>query len=611
MRVRDGARCSSCTATDVPSALEDYALIGDRRTAALVATDGSIDWLCLPRFDSGACFAALLGEPGNGRWQIAPANPPSRVTRAYREGTLVLETTFEDAGGAVRVTDFMPLGQRWPRVIRMLRGMRGRMTMRTELVVRFDYGSIVPWVRKAGSGLVAIAGPDALHVTSDIPLRGEGLTTIGQIEVSEGQTLAMSLAWSPSYMPAPEPLDPELALREVEGRWRAWSDRCTYTGPYRAAVVRSLVTLAALTHESTGAIVAAPTTSLPESMGGVRNWDYRYCWVRDATFTLLSLVHNGFVDEARAWREWLLRAVAGDPAKLQILYKLDGERRVDEVEVPWLAGYGGGRPVRIGNAAWKQQQLDVYGEFLDCMYQCQRVGLEPEDYAWQLTRSLIESLESRWERPDEGIWEVRGPGRQFTHSKLMAWVAFDRGVRMIQELGETGPVERWSAVRDRIHTEVCDRAYDAEIGSFVQAYGSKRLDASVLMMPLVGFLPAGNPRVQATLRAVEKRLLRDGLVRRYEEHPSVDGLPAGEGVFLPCSFWLADVRILSGQSEQARPLFERLLGLCNDVGLLAEEYDVTSRRLVGNFPQAFSHVSLVNTALNLWHAGGPAHARAG
>jgi GH15 family glucan-1,4-alpha-glucosidase len=593
----------------VASSLEDYALIGDRRTAALVARNGSIDWLCLPRFDSGACFAALLGEPGNGRWQIAPARRPSRVKRAYRAGTLTVETTFDDDDGTVCLVDFMPLGQKWPRVIRIVRGVRGRVAMRSELVVRFDYGAIVPWVRKTPTGIVAIAGPNALHLTSDVPLVGQGLTTVAEFEVSEGQALAMSLSWAPSHLPPPPALDPVAALADDERSWRAWSGRCSYSGEHRDEVVRSLITLGALTHAKTGAIVAAPTTSLPESLRGVRNWDYRYCWVRDATFTLLSLVHNGYVDEARAWREWLLRAVAGDPSKLQVLYKLDGERRVDEAEIPWLSGYEGARPVRIGNAAWNQQQLDVYGEVLDSMYQCQRIGLEAEDNTWRLMQNFLEFLETRWEGPDDGIWEVRGPARRFTHSQVMAWVAFDRGVRTIEELGATGPVAQWRGLRDRIHDEVCRRGYDADVGAFVQAYGSKCLDASLLMMPLVGFLPATDPRVQATVGAVERRLLRGGLVRRYEEHPSVDGLPVGEGVFLPCSFWLADAWVLAGRTDDARRLFERLLGFCNDVGLLSEEYDVATGRLVGNFPQAFSHVSLVNTALNLSRAGGPAHAR--
>jgi GH15 family glucan-1,4-alpha-glucosidase len=596
----------------VASAIEDYALIGDRRTAALVARDGSIDWLCLPRFDSGACFAALVGEPGHGRWQIAPVGRPARVRRAYHDGTLVLETCFEDgAGGAVAVIDFMPLGASHPSVVRIVRGLRGRTKMRTELVIRFDYGSIVPYVRKSGEGLVAVAGPDSLHIASDVPLRGEELTTVGDFEVSEGQSLAMSIAWCPSHLPPPPRIDAQAALADDEARWRRWSEGCRHQGPHRAAVTRSLLTLAALTSSETGAILAAPTTSLPESLRGVRNWDYRYCWVRDATFTLLALLHSGFQDEARAWREWLVRAVAGDAAKLQILYKLDGERRVNEEELPWLGGYEGARPVRAGNAAWSQRQLDVYGEVLDSMYHCQRVGIEPEDYVWRLMQELLEFLEGRWQEPDAGMWEVRGPQRRFTHSRVMAWVAFDRGVRLVEELGASGPAPRWRAVRERIKEEICQRGYDPEVGAFVQSYGSKALDAGLLMIPLVGFLPATDPRVLGTARAIEKRLVRGGLVRRYDEHPSVDALPPGEGAFLPCSFWLADNWILSGRADDARRLLDRLVGLCNDVGLLAEEYDTRAGRLVGNFPQTISHVSLVNTALNLSQAGGPAHARGG
>lgn len=593
------------------SPIEDYALIGDRRTAALVARDGSIDWLCLPRFDSGACFAALIGEPGHGRWQIAPAAGASRVRRAYREGTMALETTFEDADGAVALIDFMPLATRRPTVVRIVRGVRGRVKMRTELVVRFDYGSIVPWVRKARSGLVAVAGPDSLHVASDVPLRGEGLTTVGEFEVAEGQSLAMSLAWSPSHTAGPEAVDELAALAEDERRWRSWSRQCAHAGPHREAVVRSLLTLSALTHAETGAILAAPTTSLPESLRGVRNWDYRYCWLRDATFTLLALVHNGFLDEARIWREWLLRAVAGDASKLQILYRLDGARRVDEAEIPWLPGYEGARPVRVGNAAWKQEQLDVYGEILDSMYHSQRVGLEPDPNSWELMKNLLEFLEGRWQDPDDGIWEIRGEARRFTHSRVMAWVAFDRAVRIIEEMHQDGPVERWRALREEIHRDICQHGYDPDVGSFVQSYGSRCIDAALLTIPLVGFLPPTDPRVLSTARAIERSLMHEGLVRRYDERPSVDGLPVGDGVFLPCTFWLADNWILSGRIDDARRLLDRLVGLSNDVGLLSEDYDVAAHRLVGNFPQTITHVSLVNTALNLSRAGGPAHTRAG
>ena len=580
--------------------IDDYAIIGDRQTAALVSRDGSIDWLCLPRFDSAACFAALLGEPENGRWRVAPAGEPRRVKRAYRRGTLVLDTTFHDDAGTVTLTDCMPERERFPRVVRVVQGIRGRVRMRAELVIRFDYGSIVPWVRKVtGGGMVAVAGPDALHVGSDVPLHGEGLTTVSEFDVFEGQTIAFSATWQPSHLPRPPAIDASSVIVDSERRWRAWTEQCTYTGEWRDIVLRSLITLAALAHASTGGIVAAPTTSLPESVRGVRNWDYRYCWLRDATFTLLALVHNGYLHEARAWREWLLRAVAGDPSKLQILYGVDGRRRIDEVEIPWLAGYGGARPVRVGNAASQQKQLDVYGEVLDSMYQCQRHGLEPEAYAWDLMTKLLEFLETGWDEPDDGIWEVRGPRRQFTHSKVMAWLAFDRGVRLVEELGAVGPLERWRAVRDRIHAEVCRCGFDAEVGSFVQYYGSKRLDASLLMIPLVGFLPPTDARVRGTARAIEERMMDRGLVRRYEDDPDVEGLPRDEAMFLPCSFWLADNWALVGRTDEARRLFERLVGLCNDVGLLSEEYDVDSGRLAGNFPQAFSHVSLVNAAYNL------------
>jgi GH15 family glucan-1,4-alpha-glucosidase len=593
-----------------PSPIEDYALLGDRQTAALVSRGGSIDWLCLPRFDSRACFAALLGGAEHGRWLVAPAGGPRRVERAYRPGTLVLDTTFHDEGGTVTLTDCMPLRESSPRLVRVVRGVRGRVRIRTELVVRFDYGSIVPWVRKSGDGLVAIAGPDALHVRSDIPLHGEGLTTVGEVDVCEGQTVAMSLSWHPSHLPRPPCIDAAAVVAGDERRWRAWASQCAYAGEWHDVVLRSLVTLAALTHTTTGGIVAAPTTSLPEAFHGVRNWDYRYCWLRDATFTLLALFHNGFVHEARAWREWLLRAVAGDPAKLQILYGVDGERRIVEQEIPWLRGYGGARPVRIGNAAFRQRQLDVYGEVLDSVYQCQRLGLEPEVDSWDLMVKLLEFLETGWSEPDEGIWEVRGPRRQFTHSKVMAWLAFDRGVRLVEELGSAGPLERWRAIRDQIHEETCRCGFDPGLGSFVQYYGSQRLDASLLMIPLVGFLPPDDARVTGTARAVEERLMDRGLVRRYEGNPDVDGLPRGEGKFLPCSFWLADNWSLMGRLQEARRLFEHLLGLCNDVGLLSEEYDVDSGHLAGNFPQALSHVSLVNTAHNLSGAAGPALARA-
>ncbi len=598
----------------MPMRIEDYALIGDCQTAALVGRDGSIDWLCLPRFDSGACFAALLGGPENGRWLLAPRAAVRRVTREYRDGSLILDTTFETEDAAVTVTDCMPMRDTVPHIIRTVRGVRGRMPMHTELVVRFDYGSIVPWVRKTRRGIRAIAGPDSMSLQSEVPLRGENLKTLAEFDVAAGETVSFVLTWHPSHVRDPHEADAAALVVATEKAWREWSSQCTYEGPYRKVVQRSLATLKALTHTTTGGIVAAPTTSLPEALGGPRNWDYRFCWVRDATFTLLSLIHNGYKEEAIAWREWLLRAVAGDPSKLQIMYAVDGERRLGEEEIPWLPGYEGSSPVRVGNAAHSQRQLDVYGEVMDALHQCHTHGLPTDDDSWRLRRGLLEFLETCWEQPDEGIWEVRGPARNFTHSKVMAWVAFDRAVCRLEDVRHAADqklLERWRGLRDRMHEEICHRAFDSELGSFVQSYGAKRLDASLLMIPLVGFLPPADPRVRGTVHAIESRLLEGGLVRRYESDSAVDGLPEGEGVFLPCSFWLADNWALMGRRADAVRLFERLVGLCNDVGLLSEEYDVVGERMLGNFPQAFSHVSLVNTALNLRDHGGPARQRTG
>jgi GH15 family glucan-1,4-alpha-glucosidase len=586
---------------DVPSRIEDYALIGDCQTAALVSKSGSIDWLCLPRFDSGACFAALLGKPEHGRWVVAPTSDVRRVTRAYRDRTLVLDTTFECDGGTVVLTDFMPMRDRDPHLVRIARCTRGHVRMATELVIRFDYGSIVPWVRRQGKDLVVVAGPDSLRIQTEVPLRGENLTTVGEFDLHHGEEVALSASWHTSHVKCPDRIQERALLRQTERDWRAWSSRCSYEGPWRDRVLRSLITLKALTHSQTGGIVAAPTTSLPERLGGVRNWDYRFSWVRDATFTLLALVENGYDDEAIAWREWLLRACAGDPAKMQILYGVDGERRIEEQEVPWLPGYEGSHPVRIGNAAHEQRQLDVYGEIMDAMYQAHLHGIPPNPAAWDLRKVLLEHLETCWDEPDDGIWEMRGPRRQFTHSKVMAWVAFDRAVRRVQAIGGGGScLGRWTALRARIHDDVCRHGYDPSIGAFVQDYGSKQLDAALLMIPLVGFLPASDPRVQSTVRAIQRELVNgEGFVRRYRNDPEIDGLPEGEGVFLPCSFWLADNLALMGQREEAGRLFERLQGLCNDVGLISEEYDSHSGRLLGNFPQAFTHVSLVNTARNV------------
>lgn len=583
----------------MPSRIEDYALIGDCQTAALVGRDGSIDWLCAPRFDSPACFAALLGTPENGRWLLAPAGPVRRVTRRYREGTLVLETVFTTDDGEVAVVDFMPPRTDVPDLVRVVEGRRGSVPMRMELVIRFDYGSVVPWVRRIDRGISAIAGPDMLELRTDVGLKGVDLRTVGEFAVAEGQRVPFDLTWHPSHRPRPTELDALKALEETEGWWREWSGRCTSKGEWCEAVRRSLITLKALTYAPTGGIVAAATTSLPEQLGGVRNWDYRFCWLRDATFTLYALMLAGYLDEAKAWREWLLRAVAGDPSQMHIMYGLRGERRLTELELPWLPGYEGSAPVRVGNGACGQHQLDVYGEVLDAMHQCRRYGLEAGGAGWGLQRALTEFLESNWREPDEGIWEVRGPRRHFTHSKVMAWVAFDRAIKAVERFGLEGPADRWRALRDEVHAQVCRDGYDPDHGAFVQSYGSKHLDASLLVMPLVGFLPATDPRVVGTVEAVERVLVTDGFVNRYTFDPGVDGLPPGEGAFLLCTFWLADALALIGRRDDARRVFDRLLSVRNDVGLLSEAYDPVARRLLGNFPQAFSHIGLVNTAHNL------------
>jgi GH15 family glucan-1,4-alpha-glucosidase len=591
------------------SPIEDYAVIGDCHTAALVARDGSIDWLCFPRFDSGACFAALLGSEENGRWLLSPANKIQSVRRRYREDTLVLETDYETEDGAVTLIDCMPPRSKEPDVVRIVVGRRGQVRMRMRLTIRFDYGSIVPWVRRTHTGIRAIAGPDTLVLQTNVDLRGEGLTTIAEFTVSEGERVPFVLLWHPSHERTPSIDDPEDTIVHTERWWREWSSRCTYEGPWRANVLRSLITLKALTYAPTGGIVAAPTTSLPEQLGGTRNWDYRYCWIRDATFTLYSLIHGGYTDEAHAWRDWLLRAVAGKPSELNIMYGLAGERRLTELEIGWLPGYEGSAPVRTGNAAHQQFQIDVYGEVMDALYVARREGLQPDENAWRVQKALIEFLESAWTKPDEGIWEVRGPRRHFTHSKVMAWVAVDRTVKAIERFGLKGPVERWRKLCSAIHDEVCRKGFDTERNTFVQFYGGKELDASLLMIPLVGFLPPDDPRVRGTIAAIQSDLVRDGFVARYNPKEEVDGLPPGEGVFLPCTFWLADNLALQGRLSDAQQLFERLLSLCNDVGLLSEEYDSEKRRLVGNFPQAFTHVSLINTACNLSRATGPAKDR--
>ncbi len=582
--------------------IEDYGLIGDLQTAALVGMDGSIDWLCFPRFDSAACFSALLGDEWDGRWLLRPDEEIRSVGRSYRPRTFVHELEWETAGGVVRVIDFMPPRGDAPDVVRIVEGVSGTVRMRMELVIRFGYGSIVPWVRHIDDARIAVAGPDALALQTPVDVRGENLRTVADFTVSAGERHPFVLTWFPSHHPTPDPIDAEHALEDTCSFWREWVGTCSYSGRWSEAVVRSLMVLKALTYGPTGGIVAAPTTSLPEKIGGVRNWDYRYCWLRDATFALDVLVENGFIDEARAWRRWLLRAVAGDPDDLQIMYGPAGERRLPEYDVPWLEGYERSKPVRVGNVASSQFQLDVYGEVMNLLHEARVHELEGDEDSWALQLAFLANLERRWREPDEGIWEVRGPRRHFTHSKVMAWVAFDRGIKVIEQFGSNGPVERWRAVRAEIHAEVLARGFDEELGSFVQSYDSKRLDASLLTIPLVGFLPADDARVLGTLDAVGHTLLQDGFVLRYshdEETGAVDGLPPGEGAFFLCSFWYVDNLALTGRLDEAVAMFERLLSLRNDLGLLAEEYDASLGRMVGNFPQAFSHIGLISTAMTL------------
>ena len=582
--------------------IEDYGLIGDLQTAALVSRHGCIDWLCFPRFDSGACFAALLGDEENGRWSLRPASDITSAQRRYRGDTLVLETELACDEGVVRLIDFMPPRGEAPDVVRIVEGVEGTVPMKMRMSIRFDYGSIVPWVRRKDEGLHAVAGPDALLLATPIDLVGRNLHTEAEFDVAHGDRVPFVLTWFPSNQDLPQHTDAEQALVDTDSFWREWVTDCVHVGRFREPLVRSLVTLKALTYAPTGGIVAAATTSLPEALGGVRNWDYRYCWLRDATLTLLALVRAGYDGEARAWRDWLLRAIAGRPGEVQIMYGIAGERRLTEVELEWLPGYERSTPVRIGNAASQQRQLDVYGEVLDALYHARLSGLEPSKDAWALIRKLLQWLEKGWREPDEGIWEVRGPRRHFTHSKVMAWVAFDRAVRMIEEDGLGGPVDRWRALREEIHDEVCREGLSEKLGAFTQSYGLDRLDASLLMIPLVGFLPADDERVVATVAAIERELVEDGLVTRYradEENTDVDGLPPGEATFLPCSFWLVQVYALQGRLDEAEKLFERLIGLRNDLGLLSEEYDVKAERLVGNFPQAFTHLTLVDAALTL------------
>jgi GH15 family glucan-1,4-alpha-glucosidase len=583
------------------SRIEDYALLSDLQSAALVSRDGAVDWCCLPRFDSPASFASLLGTPEHGRWLIAPATRPLRSERRYRQNTFVLETVFETSEGSVRLIDFMPPRGEAPDIVRIVEGIEGHVPMRAELIVRFDYGHIVPWVRRIEAALVAIAGPEALCLRTPVELHGEGLTTVSEFSVRADDRIPFVLTWFPSHRELPDEIDPELALRETEDYWQEWAAEFSYEGPYEDDILESLMVLKALTYAPTGGIVAAPTASLPEAVGGGRNWDYRYCWLRDASLTLVAMLRAGYGHEAQAWLGWLLRAIAGRPGDVQIMYGIAGERRLDERELEWLPGYEGSRPVRVGNAASEQLQLDVYGEVVDAMFQARRQGAPPDPDAWAILLEAFDWLEEGWRLEDAGIWEVRGPARHFTHSKVMAWVAFDRAVRWIEELGRTGPLDRWRAIRDEIHREVLAQAWSERQQSFAQSYGSDELDASVLLIPLVGFLPADDPRMISTVTAIERELMSGGFVLRYRTRTdgAVDGLAGEEGVFLACSFWLANVLALQGRHDDATQLFERLLALRNDLGLLAEEYDPVARRQLGNFPQAFTHLELVNTAFVL------------
>jgi GH15 family glucan-1,4-alpha-glucosidase len=584
--------------------IEDYALLGDLRTGALVATTGSIDWLCLPRFDSPACFAALLDTPDAGHWQIAPQSGGTCTRRQYVADTVVLQSEWVTPEGTVRVTDFMPPRRSAPDLVRIVEGVSGSVAVRSTLRLRFDYGQVVPWVRHHGGQMIAVAGPDTVRLRTPAPTQGQDWATVSKFTVHAGDSVPFVLTWHPSHERAPAIVDPHVALRETTDFWTDWARGGTpITGPYRAAITRSLLTLKALTYEPTGGIVAAATTSLPEQLGGMRNWDYRYSWLRDSTYTLQALISAGYLAEARAWREWLLRAVAGDPAKLQIMYALDGTRRLPEAELPWLAGYEGSRPVRTGNAASDQLQLDVWGETLDGLALARDAGIGAHDDAWDVQTALMNHLEGAWDQPDNGLWEMRGARRHFTHSKVMAWVAADRMARAVRDHPDLdGPAERWEMLRDTIHADVMARGYDRDRNTFTQSYGSPALDASLLMIPRVGFLPATDPRVRGTIKAIERELTEDGFVRRYKTTESDDGLPGGEALFLACSFWLVDALHLAGRQREATELFERLLDLRNDVGLLSEEWDPVTGRQLGNTPQAFSHFPLVTSGLQL-HAG--------
>lgn len=579
--------------------IEDYGLIGDCETAALVGRDGSIDWLCWPAFDSDACFAALLGNHRHGRWLVAPAGEIRRSSRRYRDNTLILETRFETADGAVDLIDFMPPRGNASDVVRLVRGVRGRVRMQMQLVIRFGFGADIPWVKKSedGTALLAICGPDMTVLRTPVETRGEDMTTVADFDVGAGETIPFVLTYGPSHLPTPKPIDPEHALRDTEAFWTEWCSRCTYQGEYRDLVMRSLITLKAQTYGPSGGIVAAPTTSLPEKLGGSRNWDYRFCWLRDATFTLLALMNSGYTEEASAWHHWLLRAAAGAPANMQIMYGIMGQRRLLEWEATWLPGYEGAKPVRVGNAAHAQLQLDVYGELIDAFHQWRVAKLELDDGAWALECAVLEHLAEVWDQPDHGIWERRGAGRHYVSSKVMTWVAFDRGVKSAEMFGFKAPVAKWRGLREAIHLDVCARGFDAELNSFVESYGSKMLDASILLLPSVGFLPPEDPRVKGTLAAIERYLMRDGFVLRHDPR-AAEAQPA-EGAFLACTLWLADALVLAGEYGRAQELFARVVAIANDLGLLAEEFDSVAGRQTGNFPQALTHIALINTAHNL------------